>query len=278
MPIPIKDVVVHVDGSERAGARLDLAVALSRRFGARLTALFAESAVLGSSLLGRRSREHVMEARRTARNAFQGRTSEAGIEGKWWELEADDDHGRMIGSVAVCCRYADLAIFGQHDGEHSRVPEDTIETVVIDSGRPVLVVPSVGRYGDVGKRVLVAWTGSRESARALNDAIPLMARAELVTVLAFQQPSEGMGPSPFPNLDVVGHLAVHGITARYERVVLREDEDLGMVDTLLNRASDVTADLIVMGAHVGRGFPFERLGANAHAILRSLTTPAVLST
>jgi nucleotide-binding universal stress UspA family protein len=51
------------------------------------------------------------------------------------------------------------------------------------AGRPVLVVPYAGNFETVGKRILVAWDGTREANRALNDALPLLADSEAVTVM-----------------------------------------------------------------------------------------------
>jgi nucleotide-binding universal stress UspA family protein len=276
--MPVKHVVVHVDGAGRAEVRLDLALALCRRREARLTALFAEGASLGPAIVARRSTDQVLAVQKAVEEACAARAGAAGLPLACWALPPTDDVGRMAGAVAICCRYADLSIFGQHETEGARVPEDLVETVVLESGRPVLVVPARGRYAEIGKRVVIAWTGSRESARAVHDALPLLVEAERVTVLAFQQPSQGEA-GPFPDLDIVAHLVAHGVPARYERVVVSsgDEDDVGLVDTLLNRGSDLTADLTVMGARAGRGFGTARLGGQARGLLRSMTTPVLLS-
>lgn len=273
--MPLKHVIVHVDGSDRAEHRIDLGIALAHAQRARVTGLFAEGVSLGASIVGRRSPDAIRAAMEAAQATFSRRVAAAGLDSIWWALDARGDVGRLAGDVAICCRYGDLALFGQPEEDNSRIPQDVIETVVVESGRPVLVVPDVGRYPSTGKRVVIAWTGSRESARAVNDALPLMQGAELVALLAFQQRAEGA--SPFPNLDIVAHLESHGIVARYERILVREEDDIGVVDTVLNRASDLTADLIVMGARTGHGFGTARVASHARAILKSMTTPVLLS-
>lgn len=269
----LKDVLVHLDSGPRAAERLALAVALGRRHGARLTGLFAESSSLGRSLVGRRDPAHVVKAAQDAKAFFEARAAEAGIAWRWWQLEAGE-YADVVSSTVVCCRHVDLAVFGQERGDDAPVPAGLVEQVIADAGRPVLVVPSVGRYAEVGKRVLVAWTGSRESARALNDALPLLERAESVTVLSLQLPREGAIPGGLPPLSVVEHLRVHAVEASYERVTLG---DLAVVDQVLNRASDDGADLTVIGAygmHAGAGL---RRGDTTRAILESMTTPVLLS-
>ncbi len=271
----LKHVLVHVDGSARTQERLDLAIHLARVHEARLTGLFAENVTLGSSIVGRRSPDAIQAAMEAAQATFTSSVAAAGLEGIWWALDARGDLGRLAGDVAICCRYADLAVFGQSEGASARLPQDVLEGAVLESGRPIVVVPDVGRYPTCGTRAVIAWTGSRESARAVNDAIPLLQGAEMVAILAFQQRSEGV--SPFPNLDVVAHLEAHGVVARYERVFVSEEDDIGVLDTVLNRASDLTADLIVMGARGGHGFGTARLASHARGILRSMTTPVLLS-
>ena len=77
-----------------------------------------------------------------------------------------------------------------------------------------------------------------------------------------------------PPLDVVAHLAAHGVKARYERLVL---DEMKVVDHVLNRASDKGADLTVIGGYTHRGFPYLQRSSTTHDILRTMTTPVLLS-
>ena len=271
----LKHVLVHVDGSSRVDVRLRLALSVCRSRRARLTALFAEGVSLGASIVGRRSPDAMAAAARTAQAAFTATVEAAGVEGAWWALDAAGDVGRLAGEVAICCRYADLAVFGQPHAE-ATVPIDVLESAIVESGRPVLVVPDAGAFETLGTRVVIAWTGSRESARAVNDAVSLMSGAELVAILAFQQKGLG-GSGAFPNLDIVGHLRAHGIEARYERVIVDDADEVGVADTALNRCADLAADLLVMGARPGHGFGAARLAGPARSLLHSMSTPVLLS-
>ena len=76
----------------------------------------------------------------------------------------------------------------------------------------MLVVPPDGTDAELGNRVLVVWTGSREAARAVNDAIPLLDRAEQVVMLSLQSPGDA-GTIASPPLDIVAHLNAHGMPA-----------------------------------------------------------------
>ena len=86
------------------------------------------------------------------------------------------------------------------------------ETLVIGSSRPVLIVPRYGRFDSVGQRVLVAWNNTREAARTLGDAIPLMSGAQSVTLLEVN--AENSAFDKRGRVDVVQHLGRHKIKAK----------------------------------------------------------------
>lgn len=266
----LKDLLVHVDSTDVAEKRLRIAIELAGRYGAHLTGLYAETTTLG---FGRRDPDLVVKAVARARELFETKVSAAQVSGAWWAVEAGDD-AELATWTVQCCRYVDLAIFGGPAGEGDRLPADLVEEVALESGRPLLVIPPRVPVAHVGERVIVAWTGNRSSARAVNDALPLLARAREVTVVSIQLPgAETAGP--LPPLDVAAHLAAHGVKARYERFILGE---LGPVDHVLNRAMDLGADLIVMGAHGGgRGLARSRHEDHTAEILRSMTAPLLLA-
>jgi nucleotide-binding universal stress UspA family protein len=271
-----RHLVVHLDGGDRTAERLGLAVRLAGRLGARLTGLFAEGGDVGVGRgLAPPPRDWRGDHDRT-KAAFEARTREARIESAWWRVS--DGELEVGGIAARYCRYADLAIVGQHDPEAPQVPHDFAELVVLESGRPVLVVPYIGQYPDVGRRVLVAWDGSREAARALNDALPLIAGAERVQVAELHGP-DGPRPEDTQGPSVVRHLAAHGIAAEREPVLVESKprEATDAVDAILNVAADLGADLVVMGARGSSGVPFPRATGQTRGSLASMTAPVLFS-
>ena len=81
-------------------------------------------------------------------------------------------------------RSCDLVIASQTDPDWDySLLLDFPERLAIESGRPTLIVPHAGRFPRFGQRVLVAWNGKREAARAVFDALPLLNEAEAVRVL-----------------------------------------------------------------------------------------------
>jgi len=270
----LKHLLVHLDSTERSAERLHLAVRLARRFEARLTGLFAETASLGPSVVARRSPQNMQKAMQEVREQFDSESRAAQVPTDFWQVE-HGEYAEVVGWTIVCCRYVDLSIFGQFDPEHQApFPHDLIEQVLLHSGRPVLVVPYVGSYEDIGRRVVVAWTGSREAARALNDAIPLMRGAQEVHVVALQHATGGSNAVPAPPVDIAVHLRAHGIEAQYERIIV---DEIGAVDNVLNRASEAAADLTVVGGYGHYGFPFLHRHSTTRDILRTMTTPVLLS-
>lgn len=270
----LKHLLVHVDSTPRAAERVELAVTIARRSSARLVGLFAEVDQLGPSLVAKRTPDALRAAQEAAREVFTRRAGGAGVANDWWPIEAAA-YGELLELAATCCRYVDLAVLGQRDPANERAPKDLVEQILLQSGRPVLVVPSGGHFADVGRRAVVAWTATREAARAVNDAIPLVRDAELVHVVAFQRERERRHPLPMPPVDVVAHLAAHGIRAKLDLVVdVKEGETV--LNAVLNHAFDVQADLTVMGGS-GVTFPLPHALGTTKEVLRSMPTPVLLS-
>jgi nucleotide-binding universal stress UspA family protein len=271
-----RHLLVHVDAGEKAGERIDLAVKLARRFGARLTALFAQD----DAFRPRKGGAGPAPAKDLAAASalFEEKARAASLEHDLWRVP----NGELdVGGVAAhFCRYADLAILGQPDPDEPRVPVDLASKVLLESGRPVLLVPSAGHTSDVGRRVVVEWFGSRESARALADALPLMREAQTVLVLDLRA-RHGVPDDDEPAAEVVRHLAAHGIRAQAEPTYLaaREAKASGIevLDVLLNRSADCGADLVVMGARGRHGVPFPRAGRTTRRSLDEITAPVLLS-
>ena len=127
---------------------------------------------------------------------------------------------------------------------------------------------------DVGRRIMVAWNASREAARAVNDALPLLKGAEEVKILALTAQGGIGAHGDLPGADIAGHLARHGVRADAEHGVVR---DIEVGPALLSAAADFGADLLVMGSY-GRARMRELiLGGVSREILRTMTVPVLMS-
>lgn len=264
----MRDILVHLDSSERCVERLHLAISLALRHGARLTGLFAQqSGAHRVGLVVQWPSEDYVHATEESKKLFTELTAD--LPGaRWMDLNRGGEQ-EVLQRMTDISRHFDLIIMGQHDeATKSVVPVDMLEQVIVETGRPVLVVPYAGRYSDVGQRPLFAWAEARAATRALNDAIPLIlpaADAQVISLGAREQHDE------FANL-VVEHLAAHDIKAQFQHFVL---EEIKLMDTILNRCADHSADLLVIGAF-GRHTMFGR-GAGTRFMMRHMTCPVLFS-
>jgi nucleotide-binding universal stress UspA family protein len=148
------------------------------------------------------------------------------------------------------------------------------EKVVLESGRPVVVIPFIGAPQTIGKRVMVAWNASRESVRAVNDALPVLVQSDTVEVLAINPPAGETGDGDIPCADICLHLARHGVNAVAESM---QAADISVGDVLLSRAADRGVDLIVMGAYGHSRFREIVLSGVSRRLFNHMTVPVLFS-
>ncbi len=267
----LKNLMVHLDQGERTAARLELAISLARRHQARLVGVFGQRALAQYvGVVATWPSPEYVAARDASKAAFEKAT--AGLpRAEWHDINRGSD-AEVTRHIINLARHADLVILGQHDDRvTAHVPDELVMEVILDSGRPVLVLPYAGNFSEVGKHPLIAWNDAREAARALNDALPLIEGCNEAMVLSFAAHREA-GESSC--VEVTRQLAAHGIGAKTEVMLV---EDFGIMDMLLNRITDRGADLLVMGAHGHIGYPFISRGAGTRYILRHMTVPVLMS-
>ena len=273
------DILVHIDQSPRAQMRLDIAAELARQHGAHLTALQVIDVAMPVMALGdggggaviaelmEQMRQSALVAGMKLKAAFEAALARDGIMGEWRQVE-----GTTREILALHGRYADLLVLGQDDPESDNA--GLLEAVVFDSGRPVLAIPFAGSFKTIGKRVLVGWNASREASRALHDALPLIAKAETATVF-LANPTRGLdGHGEEPGADIARHMVRHGLKVEVAKVIANDLPDSAL---LLNHASDMGADLLVMGAYGHSRLREFILGGMTRSLLREMTVPVLLS-
>ncbi|WP_457089872.1 universal stress protein [Microvirga sp. P5_D2] len=177
----------------------------------------------------------------------------------------------LIRSFASLARAHDLTIL---DAEPIALAVDRglIEAVLMDSGRPLIVVPQ-DREAFAGSRIVVAWDGSAKAARALNDALPFLRAAtqvELVSVTG----EKDLEHTLLPGVEIAPHLTRHGLTVN---VLVLPAKDGDVAETLRNHAHLTRADMIVMGAYVHSRLREMVLGGTTQSLLRNTPVPLFLS-
>ncbi|UUX95034.1 universal stress protein [Aquabacterium sp. J223] len=266
----IRSILLHLDDSDRTAARVAIAAALAEHHDATVSATYAVVSSLlrmaaagseGTSLFADTWRQLDDQRRGEARERFDA--CNAGPRLVYREL----DEAAIVPAIVRGAFTADLLVLGQHD-KAARGPQGTpanfVESVVIDIGRPAIVVPYAGSFRDVGGQVLVAWKPTRESARAVTAALPLLKRARAVHVASW-------GDDP---REVEPLLLAHGVQARYHA---EGEPPRHLAEAVLSRAADFDADLIVMGCY-GHGRAREWvLGGVSRGVLDAMTVPALLA-
>ncbi len=265
----LKNLMVHLTQSERTPYRLECAVALARKHDARLVGIFgqlAEAARVGFVMTWP-SAEY-KKAAEASKARFEAATS--GLRDAQWVDINRGSEGQITQEIVRHAHCFDLVIMGQYrDPAMSFAPPDICEEVIINSGRPVLIIPYIGNYANIGKRPMIAWNNSREAARALNDALPLIDGAS--ELILFSAESGKVAP----HAEIASHLETHGI--RCVSDVETIDEQIGVMDVLLNQTSDLGVDLLVMGANALERRPFVSKGTGTRYILRHMTVPVLMS-
>lgn len=281
-----KDILVHLDSGPRSAIRLAVAAGLAQRSGASLTGVYVVDipsaeffygaamplAAGGAERVVDQIRAEATAAAEPVEAAFRDLLRREGLEGGWRLVE-----GNLPATVALHARYADLTVLGQanpYEHRDGQGADAVVVTTVMSSGRPVLAVPFAGDFPTLGQRVLVAWNASREAARAVNDALPLLREAAAVTVLAVN-PRRGInGHGDVPAADIALHLARHGVRAEAAHTVAT---DIPEGEALLSYAADIGADLIVCGAY-GHSRARELVfGGVTRTLLGEMTAPVFLS-
>lgn len=269
----VRELLVHLDMTEASARRLDVALSLAARLGARLIGLFASADSHVQGLSSQARNERLKRQIAGAEPTFRGRAAEAGVEADWRSTIPGDDVA-VAAEVIHAVRFVDMAILGQFDpgSADGAIPPTLVEQTVMRSGRPVLVIPFAGTFPVVGRRAIVAWNGSREAARAAHDALALLAGAEEVAVLALAPTGQARERAEDSSARIVRHLAEHGVAASADRLAF-EAAKIIAAERLLSHLADFAADLLVMGA-------WPRPGARnslATGVLARTTVPVLLS-
>lgn len=264
------------DTTGAATPALDFGLGLARRFGGQTTFFVfvpkvsvPYSAIGGfaGDLVGTENERRRIMATATARTATAAAT-EAGI---GFAVEQPDlyfeDLAKRFNHLT---RLNDVTIL---DSGPDAIAESRygIEEALFNSGRPVVVVPRNGGNPQP-RRISIAWDGSARSARAVSDALPLLAAAQKVTVTVVTGEKDLSHNTSGEEL--VGYLARHGIVADLAKLPVGKD---GVAGTLREHATTSGAEMLVMGAFVHSWFRQTVLGGVTRSLLDDTPVPLFMA-
>src|SRR5208282_5332891 len=191
-----KDILVYLDPTGDARDRLRLALDMALAHGARLIGVDASAPAAFAGPWGDRALHVGPE--------FEAALEAAGVIGRFVGADAAP-------SAAGLSHCVDLIIAPRPEGEaRALIRSDIPDAALLASGAPMLILPQGWKPGPVGRNIVVAWNASREATRAVHDAMPLLARAEKVTIFAF---SARAGALRAASEMLADHLGRHGVAA-----------------------------------------------------------------
>jgi nucleotide-binding universal stress UspA family protein len=274
----IKDIVVNLSVTKGGGPAGDFAVSLASIFGAQLTGLaFVYDPIVPVSATGYIPAEIIERQQadnegfaKSALERFGAATKRAGVSAEPLTISTSlAGAGEHFSRIA---RRFDLAVLGQAEPDTSSIDDIIAETTLFESGRPIIIVPYIQKGPVKLDRAMVCWDGSRPAARAIGDAMPLLAKAGKVEVVSIAD--EPGKQDKIEGVDMSQHLARHGLKVEVERM---PRGDVDVADALLSHAADSGADIMVMGGYGHSRLRQFLLGGVTRSTLRSMTVPVLMA-
>ena len=291
-----KTILVHLNDERRLPSLLAAAVQIAQASSAHLIGLAVLPPIIivpgtdaGPGVVIDEHRITYQAQINRMRVAFDALQGEPGFTTEWRELDGQDVNpfGDVAMVVLGSARAADLVITGQANPEWALSGYlDVAEQLILESGRPVLLMPKAGparssladcsgaSANAIGKRILLAWNGRREAVRAVFDALPLLKAADVVKVGCVDPQAEGTGAGMPPSAQICNALARHGVKCEAMQPIHAKR---GVGSALLATADSERADMLVMGCY-GRSRLREFImgGASQH-VLGHMNIPVLMS-
>lgn len=275
----IKSIYFPVLAGEIAESGLDAACELAREHDAHIVVVACISAV--TPIVAAWS-TYPMAVYETLAEAAQASGSKllAGIhdrltkEGVSYEAHVSDTVWLTTSEIAaVHARYCDITVFGRVPGIDPRLENGYFSDLLLQSGRPLLVVPSKPAARAPGTAV-IGWKPTREATRALHDAQPLLERMKTVQVVLVAPKVGDQQHGQLPGADIGAHLARHGLRVDVVEAPRLEDTTGA---TLLRHAREQGASLLVVGGYGHRRMRESVFGGVTTTLFEEADMPVLFS-
>ena len=275
--IMVKDILLNLECEESRNSALGYAISLAETFDAHLACVaFAGRSLLPgypmldipSGILADILAESEKEAR-LAIDRFEAaaKRSVVSVEPRLI-TESEVSPPDVFSAMA---RRFDLSMAMQSDDVRNN--DVLIEAALFGSGRPVMVVPYIQQDGLKLDRIVCCWDGSRAAARAVNDALPLLKKAQVAELFIVANEKIG-NERETRGVDIANHLARHGVKVE---VKITPAADIGVTDAILSHIADCSASMIVMGGYGHSRLREFVLGGVTRGILSTMTVPVFMS-
>jgi len=269
-------VIVFLDNSVASQRRLEFALQFAAKHQAHLTGIhLSYGSLMAYDPMGdvsgalieweRENKEKQLEAKEYF--AKCAKNYDVNVD---WDCYRDSE----MNGVLARARVADICIVGQpaSDNYDIEVNRNFFTRFAISSGKPALFIPNKKEFAPVFEKIVVAWNGGRESARAVTDAMPLLKAARIVSVISVV--SKNANNEDLPDVNIAEFLARHKVNVEIER---DERKPAEAAEFILSRADLKSADLLVMGAFGHTRFSEFILGGMTRAVLQKMALPVFMS-
>lgn len=270
----VKNLLVHIDNSETAHQRVTRALQLAENNDAHLTGIYAYQTIVVPtygemampSYVYSELRSRAIEQENLAKASFEKWTQHWKDLSSWIAMEGDPPS--IIANVAAHHDFLFMSqgLPGGESGEYATF----LNRVIVESASPVIVVPAIDSSRNFGHRILVAWNGKKEVARAVRDALPLLQAAEAVEVVSINAPKD----VDLSCADIAKHLSRHGVNINCGNT---DTKSKSTGEAILYLAQNFDADMIVMGAYGHSRLREYILGGATRHILEKSSLPVLLS-
>lgn len=274
----IRDIAIHVNGSGPDRNRVAYGIQLARTFDSHLTCFvenlliqipFAFDRVVAAALPD----ATFGEAEARASELVEATKRDLDGAGLRHSVERIDAFlGGMLDAMARRVRTRDLFVSTLPQGRAAE-GQDLIEAVLFRSGRGCFLVPPETEPPQSYDRVLLAWKDTRESARAITEAIPFLERAKEVSVVIVEEHGATEQWGEEAGADIGRYLSRHNVKAEIRKISGWEN----VAEALTHEARQVQADLVVLGGYGHSRFQEWVLGGVTRDLLRSATVPLLMA-
>ena len=275
----IKDIILHLERDPARDIVRDFAASAADLFGAHLTGVsFAFAAGIPNYIVPNFPAGVLADlfaasetAARGAINRFEAAVKRGGLSAEpRLVLQTEFGPPNAFSEMARCF---DLSIIMQSDDYSGVNNSDLIEATLFDSGRPLIVVPYIQKEMLKLDRVVCCWDGSRAAARAVNDALPLLRKANVVELLIVEN-EKTAHESVGGGIQIGRHLARHDIKIEVRRTPAA---DIDVPNIILSHVADSSASMLVMGGYGHSRLREFILGGATLGILAAMTVPVFMS-
>jgi nucleotide-binding universal stress UspA family protein len=275
----IKDIIVHLEHQAARDPARDFAVTIAEIFDAHLAAVaFAYAPDFPGYVMLEIppdiAAQMIAESEKAALAAIERFEAAA----RRSLVSAEHRLLRPVGASApvvlsTLARRFDLSVFMQSE-PNGVDNDDMIETSLLQSGRPLVVVPHIRKDGLKLDHLVCCWDGSSAAARAINDALPLLVKATAVDLLIVLNEKTNSNTNVIRGAEMAKHLARHDVKVQIETVPAA---DIDVTNAILSYVADNSATLIVMGGYGHAKLREVILGGVTRDMLKSMTVPVFMS-